>query len=63
MLIEDSSIETDAEIDSTVTNKKGTVLPGTGGVGTTLFMILGGGAILFALYSLKKDKIKEEKDC
>ena len=30
------------EVTSTITNNKGTVLPSTGGIGTTIFYVVGG---------------------
>lgn len=47
---------------ATVENNSGVELPGTGGIGTTLFTILGGGVILIALFSLAKGKVKKERN-
>lgn len=47
---------------ATVENNSGVELPGTGGMGTTLFTILGGGVILIALFSLAKGKLKKERN-
>lgn len=47
---------------ATVENNSGVELPGTGGMGTTLFTILGGGVILIALFSLAKGKVKKERN-
>lgn len=47
---------------ATVENNSGVALPGTGGMGTTLFTILGGGVILIALFSLAKGKLKKERN-
>lgn len=47
---------------ATVENNSGVELPGVGGMGTTLFTILGGGVILIALFSLAKGKVKKEKE-
>lgn len=46
---------------ATVENNSGVELPGVGGMGTTLFTILGGGVILIALFSLAKGKVKKER--
>lgn len=43
-----------------VENNSGVELPGTGGMGTTLFAVFGGGIILIALYSLVKEKLKKK---
>lgn len=48
--------------EAKVANNSGVELPGTGGMGTTLFTILGGGVILIALYSLAKGKVKKERN-
>ena len=45
---------------ATVENNSGVELPGTGGMGTTLFAVLGGAIILIALYSLAKGKVKKK---
>lgn len=45
---------------ATVENNSGVELPGTGGMGTTLFAVLGGGIILISLYSLAKGKLKKK---
>lgn len=47
---------------ATVENNSGVELPGVGGMGTTLFTILGGGVILIALFSLAKGKLKKERN-
>ena len=47
---------------ATVENNSGVELPGVGGMGTTLFTILGGGVILIALFSLAKGKVKKERN-
>ena len=47
---------------ATVENNSGVELPGVGGMGTTLFTILGGGVILIALFSLAKGKVKKRKE-
>ena len=46
---------------ATVENNSGVELPGVGGMGTTLFTIIGGGVILIALFSLAKGKVKTIK--
>lgn len=48
--------------EATVENNSGVKLPGVGGMGTTLFTILGGGVILIALFSLAKGKLKKERN-
>lgn len=48
--------------EATVENNSGVELPGVGGMGTTLFTILGGGVILIALFSLAKGKVKKERN-
>ncbi|RVU55786.1 SpaH/EbpB family LPXTG-anchored major pilin [Anaerosphaera multitolerans] len=48
--------------EAKVANNSGVELPGTGGMGTTLFTILGGGVILIALFSLAKGKVKKERN-
>lgn len=48
--------------EAIVENNSGVALPGTGGMGTTLFTILGGGVILIALFSLAKGKLKKERN-
>lgn len=73
LLTEEIKVEiTTEEDDGTVTaiidgqaiveNNSGVELPGTGGMGTTLFTILGGGVILIALFSLAKGKVKKERN-
>lgn len=73
LLTEEIKVEiTTEEDDGTVTaiidgqakveNNAGVELPGTGGMGTTLFTILGGGVILIALFSLAKGKVKKERN-
>lgn len=47
---------------ATVENNSGVELPGVGGMGTTLFTILGGGVILIALFGLAKGKVKKRKE-
>lgn len=47
---------------ATVENNSGVELPGVGGMGTTLFTIIGGGVILIALFSLAKGKVKKERN-
>lgn len=46
--------------EAKVANNSGVELPGTGGMGTTLFAVLGGGIILISLYSLAKGKLKKK---
>lgn len=46
---------------ATVENNSGVELAGVGGMGTTLFTIIGGGVILIALFSLAKGKVKKER--
>lgn len=45
-----------------VVNKKGVQLPGTGGIGTTIFSVIGGLIILFAVLSLSKSKVKKARN-
>ncbi|MBE2949731.1 SpaH/EbpB family LPXTG-anchored major pilin [Anoxybacillus flavithermus] len=47
---------------ATVENNSGVELPEVGGMGTTLFTILGGGVILIALFGLAKGKVKKGKE-
>ncbi len=48
--------------EAKVANNSGVELPGVGGMGTTLFTILGGGVILISLFSLAKGKVKKERN-
>ncbi|EGY79951.1 SpaH/EbpB family LPXTG-anchored major pilin [Peptoniphilus indolicus] len=60
---DDSSTSTlKMEAESKIANSSGIALPGTGGMGTTLFAVLGGAIILIALYSLAKGKVKKERN-
>ena len=45
-----------------IVNQSGTVLPGTGGMGTTLFYIVGGGLMVAAFVLLIAKKRMENKD-
>ena len=49
------------DLEVTVENNSGVELPKTGGMGTRLFAVLGGGVILISLYSLVKGKMKKER--
>lgn len=73
LLTEEIKVEiTTEEDDGTVTaiidgeakveNNAGVELPGVGGMGTTLFTIIGGGVILIALFSLAKGKVKKKRN-
>lgn len=44
-----------------VTNKAGTTLPGTGGIGTTIFYLIGGGLMVAAAVLLIAKKRMENK--
>lgn len=48
--------------EAKVANNSGVELPGTGGIGTTIFSVLGGAIILIALSSLLKGKLKRERN-
>ena len=48
--------------EAKVANSTGVELPGTGGAGTTLFAVLGGGIILVAAFCLIKGKSKKERN-
>ena len=45
-----------------IVNQSGTVLPGTGGMGTTLFYVVGGGLMVAAFVLLVAKKRMENKD-
>ena len=51
------SIE-DCKISITIYNKKGSLLPKTGGIGTIIFYILGIGLIILAVYLIYSKKKK-----
>lgn len=60
----DDTIDNDGKVSGQIANNKGTILPGTGGIGTTLFYLIGG--TMFAgsgvyLISKKRMKNKEEQ--
>ena len=59
---DDGAVTAIIDGQATVENNSGVALPGTGGMGTTLFTILGGGVILIALFSLAKGKLKKERN-
>lgn len=59
---DDGAVTAIVDGQATVENNSGVELPGTGGMGTTLFTILGGGVILIALFSLAKGKLKKERN-
>lgn len=46
--------------EARVANNTGVELPGTGGMGKTVFVVLGGGIILISLYSLTRGKLKKK---
>lgn len=48
--------------EAKVENSAGTTLPGTGGIGTTIFSVIGGLIILFAVLSLSKSKVKKARN-
>lgn len=58
----DGAVTAIVDGEAIVENNSGVELPGTGGMGTTLFTILGGGVILIALFSLAKGKLKKERN-
>ena len=45
-----------------IVNKKGTELPSTGGMGTTLFYVIGGGLMVAAVVLLVTKKRMEHKN-
>lgn len=59
---DDGAVTAIVDGEAIVENNSGVELPGTGGMGTTLFTILGGGVILIALFSLAKGKLKKERN-
>ena len=61
IILEDKVKETEV-IEMKVENNTGVELPGTGGMGTTIFAILGGTVILYAGLSLVKGRMKKERD-
>jgi hypothetical protein len=53
--------ETDSVIEINVPNEKGATLPGTGGMGTTIFYIFGAGLVLLAvIYFVSQNKMRTE---
>ena len=51
-----------SELSTGVINKSGTTLPGTGGIGTTIFYIIGGGLMIAAAVLLITKKRMENKN-
>lgn len=60
---EDTDANTDGILDMTINNEKGSSLPSTGGIGTTIFY-LGGGtmAAVAGVYLITKKRMKNEED-
>ena len=54
----------DAKLTATIQNNKGTILPSTGGIGTTIFYVVGGtlvaGAVVL-LITKKRMSINDQK--
>ena len=48
-------------LSTTIVNKQGTTLPSTGGIGTTLFYVVGGGLMVAAIVLLVTKKRMENK--
>ena len=48
-------------LSTTIVNKQGTTLPSTGGIGTTLFYVIGGGLMVAAIVLLVTKKRMENK--
>lgn len=57
---DDGAVTAIVDGEAIVENNSGVELPGTGGIGTTLFAVSGSGIILIALYSLAKEKLKKK---
>lgn len=57
---DDGAVTAIVDGEAIVENSSGVELPGTGGIGTTLFAVSGSGIILIALYSLAKGKLKKK---
>ena len=53
--------ETDGSLTTDVVNNIGTTLPGTGGIGTTIFYVVGGGLMVAAIVLLVTKKRMENK--
>lgn len=53
--------ETDGSLTTDVVNKIGTTLPGTGGIGTTIFYVIGGGLMVAAAILLITKKRMENR--
>lgn len=53
--------ETDGSLTTDVVNNIGTTLPGTGGIGTTIFYVIGGGLMVAAIVLLVTKKRMENK--
>lgn len=60
---EDADDNTDGTLEMTINNEKGSSLPSTGGIGTTIFY-LGGGtmAAVAGVYLITKKRMKNEED-
>lgn len=55
-----TTLSSDSNVTNTIENKQGSTLPETGGMGTTLFYVLGGGLVLVAVVLLvTKKRMKE----
>ena len=57
---ETNNLTTELTVESTVTNNSGTVLPSTGGIGTTIFYVVGGVLVLAAIILLVTKKRMSE---
>ena len=51
--------KTDGSLTASVVNHRGTTLPGTGGIGTTIFYVVGGGLMVAAAVLLITKKRME----
>ena len=56
------TLSDDSTMNLTVVNKSGTTLPGTGGIGTTIFYIIGGGLMVAAVVLLITKKRMEKNN-
>ena len=56
-----TSSKTDGTLTTNVINNIGTTLPGTGGIGTTIFYVIGGGLMVAAAILLITKKRMENR--
>ena len=60
--VNDGTTETALTVTANVANQAGTLLPSTGGMGTTLFYVIGGGLMVAAIVLLVTKKRMEHKN-